>query len=211
MISGNLSLKHPALRARPEFLAATESVEKPTLVLFDTQASEQLGDAFQESASINQDAAKLLKSNIASYKSAVTRGDSDAEFAEMDKRSETGNGITKRWSALSKTAEEALATTAQLASQATTFLGPVILGNYHQLADGVHKMDFFPQTSKEHLIGYGSNLSSLTGDSYSNRLGTSISGGEVTVDTPLFDSEASAAGVIFVDSQSGMAVIQDLR
>lgn len=207
MLSGSISLKHPSLNLRPEFTAAVHKPEDAEVVLFDTQDQADLGATLEQVTILNSEAAKEIKLGNAEYTRAEAAGEHGFKQLEQRRR-----GITSKWVDLNKLSEASLKTASSLASRASYSLGPVIMGACENLAGGVQKIALYPQTSREGLIGQGSGLADLTGDSYRNtKVDTSMSGGVVQIEDPLFNPASTPSGNLIVDSRSGVAVLEDLR
>lgn len=207
MLVGSIPLNHPALHLRPQFQAAVKESETSQVLLFDTKDQADLGTVLQDSAKLNRTAADQLRTANAAYTKA-READQPGSFEIISNSREP---ITQQWSNLSKLSEASLKTAANLAAHASHSLGAVIMGSCEQLGEGVQKLSFYPQTSREGLIGSGSKFADLTGDGYQNRMDMSISGGEVQISEPLFNPQAQPAGSMIVDSKMGVAVLKDLR
>jgi hypothetical protein len=206
MISGRLSLHHPALNLRPEFKSQASPDPESSVILFDAKGQTDLGKVLQASAALNVSAAEQLTSANDAYTKAKSSGQSPFEIV-----TESRGKFRKGWSELKEMSEVSLKTAASLASSASSHLGAVIMGSSEMLAEGVQRIDFYTQTSSEGLIGNASVFAPLTGDSYRSRLEGSISGGKVVTATPLFDPLDDPSGSMVVDTKMGIAVLQDLR
>ena len=194
MLTGKLSLNHPALNLRPELAKLTSKSEEAKVVLFEPGDSVELQQTLHRVAELNSEASTKLGD-------AKVRNPDELDYwDEADGlRREVGAG----WVELNQHASQALETASNLAFSATFGLAPMVIGSAENLGHGIERIGLYKQTSKEGILDQYSDISRLSGDHYHNRLS------EDQDPIPLFDNSASPAAHLLVDTKQGVAVLDN--
>lgn len=194
MLTGKLSLNHPALNLRPELAKFASKGDEAKVVLFEPGDSLELQQTLHRVADLNSETATKLRD-------AKVRNPEEREYwREADGlRRELGEG----WVELNNQSSQGLETAWNLAFSATFGLASTVIGSAESLGHGIERIGLYKQTSKEGILDQYSDISRLSGDHYHNNLR------EEPDPTPLFDNSASPQAHLLVDTKQGVAILEN--